>query len=323
MAGPGSRTRVGVLFGGPSREHGVSFLSARCLLENMPLEYEAVPLFVGKDGIWHDPTESGRHMLEQLERPAKDLLLDGIAPGSEGAPARDVVSSFLKAFDRARVHVVFPMVHGTWGEDGVVQGLLEALNVPYVGFGVAASAVAMDKVFMKAAFAAAGLPQVHYTPVDRREFLSHGRRHLLLERLEMLHLPLFVKPSCAGSSVGVSKVKRHDDLPKALAEALDIDARALVEEGVDAREIECSVLEGVDGGPSEASLPARSSRGTSSTTTRTSTSTTRRRPRSPRTCPRTCARRSAGSRSRRSTSSAAPASPASTSSSSAAPAACS
>ncbi|HKC24198.1 MAG TPA: D-alanine--D-alanine ligase family protein [Thermoanaerobaculia bacterium] len=252
----GRRTRVAVLFGGPSREHGVSFFSARCLLENLPHEtYEATPLFVGKDGLWHDPTESGRRMISELERPPRDLLLDGIAPGTESAPARDIVASFTKAFDRARPHVVFPMVHGTWGEDGVVQGLLEALGIPYVGFGVAASAVAMDKVFMKAAFGAANLPQVHYIPVDREEFARHGRRHLLLERLEMLRLPLFVKPSCAGSSVGVTKVKHHDDLPKALASALEIDARALVEEGADAREIECSVLEGQDGGPTEASLP--------------------------------------------------------------------
>src|SRR6185436_10168126 len=101
-------------------------------------------------------------------------------------------ASFMRAYERAAPDVVFPMVHGTWGEDGVVQGLLEALGVPYVGFGVAASAVAMDKVFMKAVFASAGLPQVHYVPVDRAEWARHGRRHLLLERLEMLHLPLFV-----------------------------------------------------------------------------------------------------------------------------------
>jgi D-alanine-D-alanine ligase len=252
----GRRTRVAVLFGGPSREHGVSFFSARCLLENLPPDtYEAALLFVGKDGLWHDPTESSRRMLSELERPPRDLLLDGIAPGAASAPAREIVASFTKAFDRARPHVVFPMVHGTWGEDGVVQGLLEALGIPYVGFGVAASAVAMDKVFMKAAFGAANLPQVRYVPVDREEFARHGRRHLLLERLEMLSLPLFVKPSCAGSSVGVTKVKHHDDLPKALAAALEIDARALVEEGADAREIECAVVEGQDGGPTEASLP--------------------------------------------------------------------
>src|SRR5262249_60279380 len=115
----------------------------------------------------HAPAESGRRMLAELERPARDLLLDGVAPGTAAAPARETLDSFTRAMDRARPHVVFPMVHGTWGEDGVVQGLLEALGIPYVGFGVAASAVAMDKVFMKAAFGAAGLPQVHYVPVDR------------------------------------------------------------------------------------------------------------------------------------------------------------
>ena len=116
-----------------------------------------------------------RRMISELERPPRDLLLDGIAPGTESAPARDIVGSFTKAFDRARPHVVFPMVHGTWGEDGVVQGLLEGLGIPYVGFGVAASAVAMDKVFMKAAFGASGLPQTSYLFFSRSEWTRGGQ----------------------------------------------------------------------------------------------------------------------------------------------------
>ena len=251
-----SRKRVGVVFGGPSREFGVSFLSARCLLENLPKEsWEAVPLFVGKDGLWHGPEAARAEMGRYFARPPREALMDGIAAGIAPAPFVETAASFAAAMGEARPDVLFPINHGTFGEDGAHQGLYESLGIPYVGFGIAASAVGMDKVLMKAAFAAAGLPQVEYLPFSRADWESHGRRHLLEERLGMLHLPLFVKPSCAGSSVGITKVKHERELPKAVAAALEVDHRVLVEEGVDAREIECSVLEGEDGGPTEASLP--------------------------------------------------------------------
>lgn len=244
------------MLGGPSREHGVSFFSARCLLTNLPREsYEAVPLFVGKDGLWHGPQASAAHLEAQLARPARDLLLDGVVPGSSPARPAEVIESFVSAYREARPDVLFPINHGTFGEDGVHQGLFESMGVPYVGCGVAASAIGMDKVLMKAAFGSAGLPQVRYESLSTYDWASQGRRHLLLERLEMMPLPLFVKPSCAGSSVGVSKVKDYGQLSAAIEAALQIDRRVLVEEGIDAREIECSVLEGEDGGPTEASAP--------------------------------------------------------------------
>lgn len=250
------RTRVGVVFGGPSREHGVSFLSARCLLENLPSErYEALPVFVGKDGLWHGVADSREEMLRYLARPAREALLDGVVPGSRPAPAAEIVASFAAASRDGAWDVVLPIVHGTYGEDGVLQGLLEAMNVPYVGFGVAASAVGMDKLLMKAAFAAAGLPQVRYVGVRKSDWASPSRRAGLLAEIETLGLPLFVKPACAGSSVGITKVKRAEGLDGAVAAALAIDATALVEEAADAREIECAVLEGTAGGPTEASLP--------------------------------------------------------------------
>ena len=249
------RTRVGVVFGGPSREHGVSFLSARCLLENLPSEtYEALPVFVGKDGLWHDVAGSRAEMLRTFARPPREALLDGVEPGSKPAPAAGTVESFSAALRDGAWNVVFPIVHGTFGEDGVLQGLFEAMNVPYVGFGVAASAVGMDKVLMKAAFAAAGLPQVRYVGVPAAAWRAPGLRSALLPRIETLGLPLFVKPACAGSSVGITKVKRLEDLDAAVETALAVDATALVEAAVDAREIECAVLEG-EGGPTEASLP--------------------------------------------------------------------
>ncbi len=249
------RTRVGVVFGGPSREHGVSFLSARCLLQNLPVDrYEALPVFVGKDGLWHGVAESREEMLRYFARPPREALLDGVVPGSRPAPAADTVESFGAAFRDGTWDVAFPIVHGTFGEDGVLQGLFEAMNVPYVGFGVAASAVGMDKVLMKAAFAAAGIPQVRSVGVPAAAWRAHARRAALLPRIEALGLPLFVKPACAGSSVGITKVKKPGDLEAAVETALAVDATALVEEAVDAREIECAVLEG-ENGPTEASLP--------------------------------------------------------------------
>jgi D-alanine-D-alanine ligase len=251
-----AKTRVGVVFGGPSREHGVSFLSARCLLENLPAEaYEPVPLFVGKDGLWHGPQASKAEMERQFARPPKDLLLDGLKPGSRPARTSEIVDSFFSAWHAAGAQVLFPMVHGTFGEDGVVQGLFESLGVPYVGCGVAASAVGMDKVFMKAAFAAAGLPQVRYVAFSRGEWRAPATRASLVTRIDGLGYPVFVKPSCAGSSVGVTKVKEEAGLAEAVEAALKIDARVLAEKGADAREIECSVLEGENGGPTEASVP--------------------------------------------------------------------
>ncbi len=249
------RTRVGVVFGGPSREHGVSFLSARCLLQNLPSDrYEGLPVFVGKDGRWHGVSESREEMLRYFARPPREALLDGVVPGSKPAPTAATIESFAAAFRDGAWDVVFPIVHGTFGEDGVLQGLFEAMNVPYVGFGVAASAVGMDKVLMKAAFAAAGLPQVRYVGVPAATWRTPGLRSALLPHIEALGLPLFVKPACAGSSVGITKVKRLEDLAAAVEIALAVDATALVESAVDAREIECAVLEG-EGGPAEASLP--------------------------------------------------------------------
>ena len=251
-----ARRRVGVVFGGPSREHGVSFVSAACLLKNLPMDqYEAIPFFVGKDGLWHGPSASKAELERQLSRPPVDLLLDGMKSGSGYARTAEIVDGFFSAWHMASADVLFPIVHGTYGEDGVLQGLLESLGIPYVGFGVSASAVGMDKIFMKAAFGAAGLPQVVYVAFSRAEWNSPESRVSIMERAGRLGFPLFVKPACAGSSVGVSKVKSEASLASAVEDALLVDGRVLAEKGVDAREIECSVLEGESGGVTEASLP--------------------------------------------------------------------
>ncbi len=166
-------------------------------------------MFVGKDGLWHGPQASGAEMVRQLARPAKDLLVDGMKAGGRAAPTSEIVDSFFSAWHAAGADVLFPIVHGTFGEDGVVQGLFEALGVPYVGCGVAASAVGMDKIFMKAAFAAAGLPQVRYVALSRAEWTSPASRASIVTRIDGLGVPVFVKPACAGSSVGITKVREE------------------------------------------------------------------------------------------------------------------
>ncbi|HTR03084.1 MAG TPA: D-alanine--D-alanine ligase family protein [Thermoanaerobaculia bacterium] len=217
-----TRIRVAVLFGGKSVEREVSRISARTIAGALdPSRYEVVPIAVTETGRFLPPAESGTLLAagtvpERFRRP--DAAGTAIVP-SEIAPGR--------------VDVVFPIIHGTTGEDGALQGFLETLGVPYVGAGVTASAVGMDKAVFKALLRDAGIP----TP--RAAVLASARE---VAKADALPLPLFVKPCNGGSSVGVVKVKRREDLAAAVASALRYDERALVEEGVDARELECAVL---------------------------------------------------------------------------------
>jgi D-alanine-D-alanine ligase len=229
-----SRTRVVVLFGGRSVEREVSRISARTICGALdPAKYDVMPLAVGADGRFLPADDSAR------------LLAAGAIPAKFSAPAPAAESSAVVPAQilPGRVDVVFPIIHGTTGEDGVLQGFLETLGIPYVGAGVTASAVGMDKAVFKALLRDAGIP----TP-----------RAVVLRRADEaplaadLPLPVFVKPACGGSSVGVTKVKRAEDLPAAIALALRYDERVLVEEGIDARELECAVL-GND--EPEASIP--------------------------------------------------------------------
>ena len=212
-----------------------------------------MPVFVGKDGLWHGVADSREEMLRYFARPPREALLDGVVPGSKPArPPRP--SSRSRGVPRRGLGRRLPDrprdVRGGRRPPGALRGV----DVPYVGFGVAASAVGMDKVLMKAAFAAAGLPQVRYVGVPAAAWRTPALRPRSSGASRRLGLPLFVKPACAGSSVGITKVKRLEDLDAAVEAALAVDATALVEEAVDAREIECAVLEGEDG-PTEASLP--------------------------------------------------------------------
>lgn len=228
-------TRVALIFGGRSPEHDVSILSARSVAAAAPRpRIETIPICMAADGHFVEPHRSAS-------------ILEGRASAETGDPA----FSFETWWRGGHAGVVFPLIHGNGGEDGVLQGYLESIGAPYVGSGVAASAVSMDKTHMKHVFAAAKLPiadAVHVTATD----WANERERITRAVSNALRLPYFVKPANSGSSIGVTKVKRDGDLLAAMDLAFTFDDKVLVERGLDAREIEVSVL-GND--RPEASLP--------------------------------------------------------------------
>ena len=236
------KRRVGVLFGGRNSEHEVSLTSARAVMRALdPSKYDIVPIGITKTGRWL----WGGDPLLALEQAADPKLLSHTP--EPGVVTSD--SALVKTTGRLpgeitpveQVDVIVPILHGLHGEDGTVQGLLELANVAYVGGGVLASAVGMDKGMMKAAFAAAGLPQVPYALVRRRDW--EGAPHAVIEHIEAtLRYPVFTKPANAGSSVGVTKCRDRDELRAGLELAATHDRRIIVEQGINAREIEVAVL---------------------------------------------------------------------------------
>jgi D-alanine-D-alanine ligase len=237
------KIRVGVIFGGRSGEHEVSLASAASVLSAIdPERYEIVPMGIAKDGQWLVGGDPLRALAEaagvRLALPPASASADG---PERQALARVPTAGGLPAGVAARLDVVFPVVHGPYGEDGTLQGLLELADVAYVGASVLASAVGMDKATMKAVFRAHGLPVVPYLVVRDHEWAEE--RELVAERVARdLGYPCFVKPSNLGSSVGISKVRQAAELDDAIALAFSHDRKTLVERAVAAREIEVSVL---------------------------------------------------------------------------------
>lgn len=236
------RIRVGVVFGGRSGEHAVSLMSARSIIAALrPEKYEVVPIGITTDGRWlvgGDPLA----VLAGTEKAAKQTVHAVLRPdASKGQLIQlDGGEQLLEAIEP--IDVFFPVLHGTYGEDGCIQGLFELADVPYVGSGVAASAVGMDKVLMKAVFRAAGLPILRYRVVKRRDFKEDPER-AAAEAADEIGFPCFVKPACLGSSVGISKAKNMQELLEGLQTAARYDRKLLVEEAaVDCREVEVSVL---------------------------------------------------------------------------------
>ncbi len=244
------KIRVAVVYGGRSSEHGVSVVSAGSVLSALdPERYEIVPVGITREGGWVlTGADPAKLQITGREMPEVDAGTAVVLPGDPTSDGLVVVEPGEGARVLGAVDVVFPVLHGRFGEDGTIQGLLEMAGVPYVGAGVFASAAAMDKEITKKLLRAEGLPVADYLAVTPTQEVS-------VIDVEHLGLPLFVKPARAGSSVGISKVRQGADLADAIAMAREHDPKVLIEAAVAGREVECGVLEDERGQP-QASVPA-------------------------------------------------------------------
>ncbi|MBM5809090.1 MAG: D-alanine--D-alanine ligase [Cyanobacteria bacterium M_surface_7_m2_040] len=249
-----SPIRVGLIFGGDSGEHPVSVRSAATVAAGLRSganahRYSLAAFYIDRQGRWWGP-QLAEQVLQQ-GTPASEAQLDAACRDADQRPG-GVAADLLSAGGFAgfpagalAVDVWFPVLHGPNGEDGTIQGLFTLMRRPFVGSGVLGSAVGMDKLAMKAAFAAAGLPQVAYAAVDAAELGEPAAQDTLLNRLEQqLGYPCFIKPANLGSSVGISKATNRGELLAGLQLAADLDPRVVVEQGVQARELECAVKGG-------------------------------------------------------------------------------
>lgn len=234
------KLRVGIIFGGRSGEHEISLLSARSIVDALDRDrYEPVLLGIDHDGRWH--LHDAAHAL--LETPGAPLHLDVTAPSvavSPGHASASLVTTQAAAPEVGSLDVVFPVLHGTYGEDGTIQGLLEMADVPYVASGVLGSAAGMDKDVAKRLLLSAGLPVVDWFVV--RAHQKRSAEDVAREVESRFGWPVFVKPANMGSSVGVSKARRPAELAEALATAFRYDTKVLIERGHVVRELECAVL---------------------------------------------------------------------------------
>ncbi len=238
------KTRIGIIFGGRSGEHEVSIRSAKTVIQQINKEkYDIFPIAIGKDGKWLSPAES----VELLPSEAREEL----SKNNEQFPNEAIaligdtkykgLTNLGNAGNSVTLDVIFPVLHGTYGEDGTIQGLLEMADIPYVGCGVLASACGMDKVFMKSLFRDSELPMCKYVWFLRGEW-ERNTDAVIKQTEAKLGYPCFVKPANLGSSVGVSKATDEKSLREAIALAAEYDRKIIVEEGLDMREIECAVI---------------------------------------------------------------------------------
>ena len=258
------KIRVAVVFGGKGPEHAVSCLGGGNMLGAIDrAKYDVVPIGITSDGSWMQVADDpARLAVTAGQLPSIEAIAE---PGSEVVPwasgaRHSVIASAPGQIPHllGDVDVVLPVLHGPFGEDGAMQGLLEMAGIRYVGSGVLASAVSMDKAYMKIIFKANGLPVGPYVVVHERDWPSadpEGKR--VQDAIADLGWPLFVKPARGGSSIGTSKATNAEQLASAIGNARKYDPKILVEAAIEGREIECSVLEGVDGGMPDTSAPGQ------------------------------------------------------------------
>lgn len=258
-AGRGTKPCVAVVFGGRSSEHSVSLITARSVLRAINRDrWDVVSVGISTDGAWFLYSQEELEALLE-EQPMATLPVGRrrvtlpLRVGENELLVHDV-SDQGAALTRGRhIDVVFPLLHGPYGEDGTLQGLLELADLPYVGCGVSASAVGMDKHFMKVAFEAGGLEVGPYTVVRNRDWLN--RPEHVRDEVAALGFPVFVKPARAGSSFGITRVDCAEDLDAAIEAAREHDRKLVIEAGIEGREIECAVLGSHGWGSPRASLP--------------------------------------------------------------------
>lgn len=237
MTAENKRIKVGVIFGGRSGEHEVSLASAASVIRALdPRKYEAVPIGIGKDGRWFVGTPAQK-MLPEVLREGQPVMLNA----DPNVAALMPLEPHAPASGTQRVDVIFPVLHGTYGEDGTVQGLLDLAGLPYVGSGVTGSAVGMDKDMQKRLFQQAKLPVGEFVAVLRSEW-EKGREKILKLVAKKFKFPVFVKPATLGSSVGMTKVHNRAELPAALDLAAEFAQKIVVERNIRGREIEVAVL---------------------------------------------------------------------------------
>lgn len=241
------KTRIGVIFGGRSGEHEISIRSARTVIEQIDKEkYEVIPIAISQEGNWLNCKESMALFPEQTQKHFSSIP-ESIANGPIAILGDTKYRGITRLYDTEGIErtvaldAVFPVLHGTFGEDGTIQGLLEMANIPYVGCGVLASSCGMDKVVMKTLFRDAELPMCKYVWFLRSEW-EQDKSAVVRQVESKLGFPCFVKPANLGSSVGVSRATDHESLHSAIDLAAQYDRKIIVEEGLDMREIECSVI---------------------------------------------------------------------------------
>ncbi|HYJ66229.1 MAG TPA: D-alanine--D-alanine ligase family protein [Nocardioidaceae bacterium] len=253
---PASRPRVAVVFGGRSSEHGVSCVTAGEVIRAIdPEKYDVVPIGISTEGRWVlESASPDRYAITGGSLPMVDNVRAQVALASSGSSELIVHEPDEVPRTLGEVDVVLPLLHGPWGEDGTIQGLFEMAGVRYVGAGVLASALGMDKHYMKIVFASAGLPMLPHVVVLQREWDTDPAA--VRESVASLGYPVFVKPARAGSSIGITRVTESGDLDAAIKAAHEHDPKVIVEAAaIGAREIECGVMADLEGGPPRTSVP--------------------------------------------------------------------